>query len=149
MAMGSSASAGRAKDWSRRASGEIFSSVGFLFAGIGGSAPFIAGQPVDICRYFILSHFRSEYRRASPNRHNETQATCPWAPRICRAKTCAPKSSMLGDPCLVVAPLSLTSFLVFRFRTASRFFAAKSRTFGKRLRRPFEFWGFRFGGARG
>src|ERR1700732_2563143 len=54
---------------------------------------------------------------------------------------------MLGDPCLVVAPLSLTPFLVFPFRTASRFFAVKSRTFGKRLRRPFEFWGFRLGGA--
>jgi hypothetical protein len=54
MAMGSAASAGRAKDWSRRASGEIFSSVGFLFAGIGASAPFIAGQPVDLCRYFYF-----------------------------------------------------------------------------------------------
>src|ERR1700732_410877 len=61
---------------------------------------------------------------------------------------CASKSSMLGDPCLVVAPLSLTPFLVFQFRTASRFFAANCRAFGKRLRRPFEFWGFRFGGAR-
>src|ERR1700730_15047629 len=63
--MGSAASAGRAKDWSRRASGEIFSSVGFLFVGIGASAPFIAGQTVEICRYFILSHFRSEYGRAA------------------------------------------------------------------------------------
>jgi hypothetical protein len=36
--MGSAASAGRAKDWSRRASGEDFSRVGFLFANRGGSA---------------------------------------------------------------------------------------------------------------
>jgi F-type H+-transporting ATPase subunit delta len=44
---------------------------------------------------------------------------------------------MLGDPYLVVAPLSLTPFLVFQFRTTSRFFAVKSRTlrsgFGGRL----------------
>src|SRR5580704_2806936 len=57
MAMGSAGSAGLAKDWPKRASGEIFSSVGFLFAGIGASAPFIAGQPVDLCRYFIYRIF--------------------------------------------------------------------------------------------
>jgi F-type H+-transporting ATPase subunit delta len=37
---------------------------------------------------------------------------------------------MLGDPSLVVAPLSLTPFLVFQFWTASRLFAVKSGPLG-------------------
>src|ERR1700730_13132283 len=81
-------------------------------------------------------------RRRVPVRSYRPQLLIVAAPCICRAKGCAAQSSMIGDPCLVVAPLSLTSFLVFQVCTASLFFVANSRIFGKRLRRPLNFGDF-------
>jgi F-type H+-transporting ATPase subunit delta len=49
---------------------------------------------------------------------------------------------MLGDLCLVVAPLSLTPFLVFQFRTASRFSPRKAGPSGSGFGGRLKFGGF-------
>src|ERR1700676_4844782 len=67
-------------------------------------------------------------------------------PRSCPAQGCAAKSSMLGDLCLVVVPLSLTLSSYSSSGPASIYRCEKPDLW-EAASAPFEFWGFRFGGA--